>query len=94
MLAVWGRRFRRKLLSRSERATLDDEHATNDQYQREGLDKLIQLFDQLAKAGQRSVNWFGAFHVDAGIAKQVERVLRTTTLEEAEVVLQLAFAAV
>ena len=43
-------------------------------------------------AGERGIDGVGLEHVDPRVPKQVERVFRAARLEEAEVVVELAFA--
>ena len=57
------------------------------------LQQLIQFFDQAREVVQGRIDRGGFFHVDAGVAQQVERVFRAAAFEEAQVVVQFALAA-
>ncbi len=63
-------------------------HPTSTSYQ------LIQLLHQFRKPRQRRVHRLAAFHVHAGVAEQIQRVFAAAAAEEAEVGVELLFAAV
>src|SRR4051812_1327054 len=61
---------------------------------KESLKQLVQLGNETIEVGQRRVHRTWGFHVDAGVAEEVERPLGAAAFEEGQIGVEFAVGAV